>query len=135
MEDDNSLEILAQIQEILDSGGTIDAARIREWMRSPSVTVGWAAVDLLLSFADRVSGLPERERNEFVLDHLSREIQAHHRDSRLPGPYVTGHSLRAWFERLWSTAIRDEDLLTELRQRLGGLPVSGCAQTRDRRAG
>ena len=114
MQHQDGPRVIAQIQQILDFGGSIGAARIREWMGSPSAEVRWAALDLLLDRADRVDGLSDRERNAFVLDHLDREIRAHHEDPRLPGPYVSGHSLRAWFERLWSAAPRNDELLAEL---------------------
>jgi len=102
-----------------------------EWMRSPCVDVQSVAFAVLF---DPPAGTepPDTETvNQFFLDYLARRLRDGTGTSRTPGRFLAAQLIRAWFQRLWRTGLRPEDLLARIRDLLGRLLRSGDEQVHD----
>ncbi|HEX3153154.1 MAG TPA: hypothetical protein VHV32_00955 [Candidatus Angelobacter sp.] len=131
MTNEDYKSLLAHVLAQFESDAAVSCEQIREWMHSSSLEVRWLAADLMLQHPDRVIGLSNQERDTLILKHLVQEIFAGRSDPKLPGSYLAGHSLRAWFERLWQHRSENEEVLRQLRTELADIAINGSERARD----
>jgi hypothetical protein len=119
---DKELEkTLADINERLRNPDSVPLKNLREWMNSPWLEVQTTAFHLLFEHSHRLEQLPAlNEISDFFLRYLERGLRGNsHGEPK--GRYVTGHSLRAWFQRLWRQEPRPEQTLCAIRDLLARL--------------
>jgi hypothetical protein len=116
---------LASVEEAVRRQQPIPADQVRDWMRSPYLEVNGAAFQLLFDHPQRLPALTDEERDRFFLAHLVRSIREDKPSTWVPGRYLAGHTLRAWFQRLWRDRDRNRGQLLVVRDALGELAREG----------
>lgn len=122
---------LSAAEQMVAEGIPLRREVLLDWMQSPCVDVQSVAFAILF---DPPAGavIPDAQTiNQFFLDYLDRRLRDRGHSSHTPSQYLAGHLVRAWFERLWRTDPRPENLLAQIRDLLGRLLLNGDERVYD----
>jgi hypothetical protein len=120
------------IESLLESGAPIPAEKVRYWIDLPDLNVQGLVFDLLFECPERVQGSVDEEQiSAFFLRYLEQCLRDPVVGKYAHGRYMAGHSLRAWFERLWKQRPNTEHHLLSIRDMLSQLCRQGSDATRD----
>lgn len=133
-------EELTVLLRAVQNEAIIRPSVVRGWMASPCPAVRGAVFALLNEHPQQVPSLAADERDAFRLNYLVERLGAGGSDRAyetdpgyVPGPYVAGHTLRAWFQQLWPRReeAAAEQTLDALRTALTRLAQAGDQTTVD----
>ena len=129
MEEDR---VQREIVSLLESGVSILPEKVRHWMNLPDLNVQALVFDLLFEYPERLEGsIDEEETTAFFLKYLGQCLRDPVDGKYAHGRHMAGHSLRAWFQRLWKRRPNTEHHLILIRDMLSQLCREGSEATRD----
>lgn len=121
-----------EIESLLESGVSIHHEKVRIWMNLPDLNVQGLVFDLLFECPERLEGsIDEEETTAFFLRYLGQCLSDPVVGKYAHGRHMAGHSLRAWFQRLWKRRPNTEHPLILIRDMLSRLCREGSEATRD----
>jgi hypothetical protein len=124
--------VLREIELLLESGVSIPAEKVRLWMNFPDLNGQGLVFDLLFEHPERLEGsIGDEETNSFFLRYLEQCLRDPVSGKYAHGRHMAGHSLRAWFQRLWNRTPDTEQTLISIRDTLSRVCREGSEATRD----
>jgi hypothetical protein len=121
-----------EIESLLESGVSIPREKVRLWMNLPDLNVQGLVFAFLFEYPERLEGsIGDEETNTFFLRYLEQCLRDPAGGKYTRGRYMAGHSLRAWFQRLWKRRPDTEPTLISIRDMLSRLCREGGEATRD----
>jgi len=122
-----SIEAIRDIEGVIQSGKTIEASRVRNWMRMPSIEVQSVLTDLLLEHSEKISPPLSMEEICHSVESYYKQclIRNFKNNDRVPNRHIAGYELVRWFKSLWQDSAVPRLYLERLKGMLRDLYTSG----------